>query len=116
MATGLLLSGEALALFIGLFLIKKGDVLWNTKRNRLFLTSDFLAGIILGANYIFHYFPIFQFVVGIMVILSIVVHFKRTTEFLLKKNNAFCFNKALFWVNNLKLVLLFGALFIVLPF
>lgn len=114
--TGILLFGEALALYIGVFVVKKGNLPWNTKSNRLFLITDSLFGLIIGLNWFSIEGVLYQILLGVVAILGIISHFKRTFENISKMENAFCGNQALFVVNNLKLVLLFGLLFTVLPF
>ena len=114
--TGSLLDGEATALFIGVYLVKKGRLTWNTKLNRFFLLADWLCGICIGLNYFQFQSMFYKTILIVCIILLVGTHFKRTMEYLLKTENIFCGNKALFVVNNVKLVCLFGALFLVLPF
>ena len=112
---GLIVGGEAFALALGILIIKKGKSAWNTLQNRRYLYFDLLTGIVL----ILHYYwggELWYIIVAFIVIAgSIVTHFKRLVQYVLKKKNAFCGNKALFFVNNLKLVLLFGLLFALMP-
>lgn len=114
--TGILLFGEVLALYVGVFIIKKGNVQWNTLENRKYLIVDAIGGILIGFNFQFYNCLWYNYVVLGLIVLSIVLHFLRTFAFIMKNENAFCANKALFVVNNIKLVFLFGALFIALPF
>lgn len=114
--TGTILFGEALALFIGIFIIQKGKVSWNTKMNRIYLIVDIISGLSLALNYFFFENIIFNIFVLAFIVVAIILHFKRTSEYLLKKDHIFCANKALYIVNNFKLILLFGSLFLVLPF
>ena len=113
---GFIIAGEAFALVLGILVIKKGKSPWNISRNRNYLYLDLLTGIILMFHYYLNDKTWFLIATVLFVAVSIVLHFKRMKEYLLKKPNAFCGNKALFFVNNLKLVLLFGLLFSLLPF
>lgn len=113
---GLVLFGEALALVIGVLWVKKGNSSWNTSRNRRYLISDLAAGLILMLHYFLEYQVWFMYVIGVFLVISIVSHFSRTIEYLFKIHHKFCANKALFHVNNLKLVFLFGLLFTLIPF
>ena len=113
---GAIVAGEALALIIGMLIIKKGNSPWNIARNRKYLYADLFIGIVLILNSNFNENLWYTIVVAISIIVAIATHFFRVGEYLLKKPNAFCANTALFVVNNLKLVLLFGLLFALIPF
>ena len=111
---GVLLIGEAFALAIGVFIVGKGRSDWNTKPNRLFLISDIVGGLVLLLNSFFT-FQGFTFLIGLVLLLLIFSHFKRTLDYFARVEKRFCANKALFLMNNLKIIILFGALFLVLP-
>ena len=113
---GILVGGEALALFIGILVIKKRNSPWNTPQNRSYLYADLMVGFDLLLHPLLGNEVWFVILSLLIVGGSIVLHFKRLGEYVLQKSNPFCANKALFVVNNLKLVLLFGLLFVLLPF
>lgn len=113
---GLLIMGEATVFMIGAFFTKKGLLKWNIHKNRLYLTVDFISGGIVALNYFFFEVNWYAWFVIFFTLIAIVAHFNRTSEYLLKSNYPFCSNRFLFAMNNLQMVLLFGALFIVLPF
>ncbi|MDA3929240.1 MAG: hypothetical protein PF541_09785 [Prolixibacteraceae bacterium] len=113
--TGFIVFGESLALYIGLFLVKKGTSLWIHKLNMRRLFFDAIAGLLISTNYFLISSNWYFILAAVIISVSIITHFKRTMEYLLKKENPFCANKALFVMNNIKMVLLFGLLFIVLP-
>jgi hypothetical protein len=113
---GLLIMGEASGFLLVVFMIKNGRGKWNTFKNRIYLGVDFLTGGVVASNYFLFESNWYAFFVAIAIIIAVVAHFNRTSEYLLKARYPFCTNQFFFALNNLKLVLLFGALFIVLPF
>lgn len=114
--TGLLVGGEAFALTLGVFVIKKGKSPWNTLKNRSYLYADLFAGSVLLVEHALGIHLWYLVLAFAVIAFSILMHYRRVVEYVMKKPNAFCGNKALFLVNNLKLVLLFGLLFTVIPF
>lgn len=116
LVAGLLILGEALALYVGLFVVGKGVSPWITTKNKKYLTADAITGVLVLLGYVGNHNVWYSIVSMLVLVPSIVFHFRRTIDFLLKREGIFCANKGLFFVNNLKLVVLFGLLFMVLPF
>lgn len=116
MVVGILVAGEALALYVGLFIIGKARSVWITPKNTRYLIADGLTGIVILPGIIWNGTLWFAVLSAVFILPSLVFHFQRTFDYLMKRKLAFCANQGLFVVNNLKLVLLFGLLFIVLPF
>lgn len=114
--TGFILLGETQALIIGVFWVKKGLTAWNINKNRYYLITDGFSGLVLMLNYFFYQQFWFVIIVSLLTILSIVTHYYRIIEYVFKKNRMFCANKTMFYLNNLILILLFGVLFMLLPF
>jgi len=114
--TGGILLGQVLALYIGVYMVGKGKSSWNSLKNRRYLWADGVCGaVILLASLLVDVNWAMFALIGI-ILPAIVFHFRRTFHYLMKSTNPFCANKALFMVNNLKMVLPFGLLFLVLPF
>ncbi|MFA9392958.1 MAG: hypothetical protein ACERKD_24335 [Prolixibacteraceae bacterium] len=113
---GVLLIVESLAIKGTILWVKKWKVNWSTRRNLNYLYSDGFVGFILMLHYFFGQEIWYLFVIAAFTVLSMFTHFLRISEYLLKKENAFCANRVLYFMNNLKLVLLFGLLFALLPF
>lgn len=114
-AVGGLILFLTLVLFIWTFLIKKGTTAWNTIKNLRFLYADTVVGMVLVVEMLikseWYNLVMLPFILG-----GIISHFQRVGEYVMKKPERFCTNKVLFYVNDLNLVLLFGLLFVLIPF
>lgn len=113
--TGLFFLAVSIIHWVWVYLVKKGRIPWNTLKNKLFLVSDGVGGLLLASNSLDLNQLLWKVFIGLIIILLMASHFIRTFQFLSKESNAFCPNQSLFFINNFKLVLLFGALFTVLP-
>jgi hypothetical protein len=98
----LVVVGEAAALAIGMHIVKKSDNPWISLKNDLMLAFDVVVGsvLILFAHNSATFpqpvwFPLFIF-------LGLITHISRIWEYLAGRQSAFCFNRPLFIVNNLK--------------
>ena len=109
----IVVAGEAAALAIGMHLVKKSASPWVSLKNDLLLALDVVVGLalILIAFQGEHLsqpilFPIF-------IIIGLITHLFRIWEYMAKRVSAFCGNRGLFMVNNLKfsglLLILVGA-------
>jgi hypothetical protein len=98
--TGLLVAGEAVALWIGVVVLNP-DSPWVTKMVRTLLVADIVSGAALVASVDS---PILL-VPAATVILA--THAYRVWEVLARRPDRFCFNLGLFVFNNIKLL---GAL------
>ena len=100
----LLVFGEALALWAGMYLLSPSDNPWKTSRNTNLLLVDSFAGFSLllfpFAGVGFLTLPL----AGGMQIILILTHAYRLWEYIREHENCFCANRALFWFNNLKLL------------
>lgn len=99
----LVVFGEALALFTGLYIIQRRKHAWAGVKNAFFLTSDMLGAMLLCC------LPdrIPSLIVLAFLVLS---HAFRMLETVLHRSDAFCFNSPLVWVNALKTFALLGLL------
>jgi len=100
--TGLLIVGEAIALFVGMGFIVKPRPEWWSRKNITFLMDDLFFGTIL----ILLAFGILNaaWIYWVSIISTFLSHAWRDAEFVAGFPNRFCGNSALFVVNNLKLV------------
>jgi hypothetical protein len=108
-------AGEAAALAVGMHLVKKSQNPWISLKNDLLLALDVVVGLaLIMIAYLGEqltqpvWFPIF-------VMIGLLTHLFRVWEYLAKRANAFCGNRALWIVNNLKfsgllLILVWGWL------
>jgi hypothetical protein len=110
---GLLLVGEALALFVGMCVLSKGGNPWNTYKNFIFLFLDILCGTILLLSVLLKFPEVIFWIVFILVVLS---HAFREYEYLSLQEQPFCNNLLLFMVNNVKIVLSMSTAVIHLTF
>jgi hypothetical protein len=99
---GILLVGEAAALFIGMRVLGKGSNPWNSYKNSLLLFLDICCGTILLLSGLLKFPEIIFWIIFILVVLS---HAFREYEYLSLQKQAFCSNLPLFMVNNIKIVL-----------
>ncbi len=110
---GILLVGEAAALFIGMRVLGKGGNPWNSHKNLLLLFLDILCGTILLLS-LFLRFP--EIIFWIIFILVEVSHAFREYEYLSMQKQPFCSNLPLFMINNVKIVLSLSTAVIHLTF
>jgi hypothetical protein len=99
---GILLVGEAAALFIGMRVLSRNSNPWNSHKNSLLLFLDFLCGTILLVSLILRLPEVIFWIIFILVEVS---HAFREYEFLSLREQPFCSNLPLFIVNNVKIVL-----------
>lgn len=99
----LLITGEALALMVGLLIFKKPSREWASAVNIALVLSDLLLG-----GYIFQYFfgltnndYGLKFLLAIMILIA--THSFRASQTLRKAKNLYCFNQPLGFVNWTKL-------------
>ncbi len=107
---GLVVLGEAVLLFIGMYLPAKKDNEWKNRFNLNTLLIDLTFGLII----IFNAFEKMPLVI-IAILALIVTHLYREIEYFKKnKKSRFITNMPLFAVNTIKLIGLVGLLLIVL--
>ena len=113
---GVLISGEASALFIGIYFVAEKGSSWLNPKNLLFLASDFVTGIFLIAIIVSTKLNIFALLFTFLAII-IGSHLLREIEYFIPFKNLekFCFNLPLFIVNNFKMLIPI-ILFIMRPF
>jgi len=102
--TGLVVAGEALALTLGMRILGRRDSPWICRKNDLLLEIDLFTGLGLIILTAISAHPDAAIPFYVLVILSIITHSYRELEFLTRAESAFCANKPLFVVNNLKLI------------
>jgi hypothetical protein len=110
---GLLLVGEAVALFVGTRVLSKGGNPWNSHKNSLLLSLDILCGTLLLLSLILRFPEIIFWIIFILVEVS---HAFREYEYLSLQKQPFCSNLPLFMVNNVKIVLSLSTAVIHLTF
>ncbi len=95
--TGILVTGEALALVAGMRVIKRGTGPWLNRRNNLLLLSDLAAGpaLVAGLSFMLLFIP--------ALLLLVSTHIYRTVEYMTAREIKFCFNLPLLLINLLKL-------------
>jgi hypothetical protein len=101
--TGALLTGEAIALLVGMRWLSPGGNPWISVKNDLFLGLDIAAGT--GMIYLavaLEALPGSGLFRG-LVLVSLLAHGYRDWEYLVSAGNRFCTNGPLFVVNNVKL-------------
>ena len=107
---GLIVVGEAVLLFIGMYLPGKKENEWKNRFNLNTLLIDLTFGLIIIFN-AFEHMPL----VIIAILALIVTHLYREIEYFKKtKKSRFITNGLLFAVNTVKIIGLFGLLFFVL--
>jgi hypothetical protein len=101
-ALSLTITGEALALFIGMYFVNKKRE-WFITRNIVFISLDVVTGI--GIFYLsISGKPVSNIIFSELVIAAAVAHLLRSVEYFSKRKIKFCFNIPLFVVNNIKLI------------
>jgi hypothetical protein len=107
-AAGTIIAGESVLLLAGMNYPSVSS--WSTKRNIFFASSDIILGSVLVVmsiiNRHFNESPLFY--VSSIVLLS--THGFREFEYLNQNENAFCANRALFIMNNVRIGLIGGSL------
>ncbi len=107
---GVIIVGEAILLFIGMYFSGKKDNEWKSRFNLNTLLIDLTFGLII----IFNAFEHMQLVI-IALLALIVTHLYREVEYFKKtKKSRFITNAPLFAVNSIKLIGLIVLLVIVL--
>lgn len=99
---GLLLIGEALALWAGMHWQAKGENGWTSLKNDLLLLADILCGIFILLGRALNLPELVFWIVFGIVIAS---HAFREYEYITFQKQPFCTNLPLFIVNNLKIIL-----------
>jgi hypothetical protein len=94
---GLFVTGEVLALLIGMYFLEDKSNPWISPRNFLLLGIDLVCGLILIATVWIYPAPTKSLFVMILTGITIVAHGYRYWEFLVHLPNRFCFNTPL-WV------------------
>jgi hypothetical protein len=101
---GVIVTGEATALAIGMHLIKKSDSPWVSLKNDLLLALDVVVGLALiliafdGGTLIQ---PIWF---SIFITIGLLTHIFRIWEYLGGRQTPFCGNRSLFIFNNIKFI------------
>jgi hypothetical protein len=99
---GILLVGEAAALFIGMHVLGNKPNSWISYKNTLLLVLDVGCGTMLLFSVLVKIPEVIFWLVFIMVVLS---HSFREYEYFSMQKQPFCSNLPLFIVNNVKMVL-----------
>lgn len=102
--TGMVVTGEALALLVGMHFLSEGNNPWISFKNDLFLVLDIVAGLGLVYLALAHRGLGWPYALYSLVGLALLTHGYREWEYLASAGNPFCANGPLFVVNNLKLV------------
>jgi hypothetical protein len=110
---GLLLIGEALALWAGMHWLSNGENGWTSFKNDFFLFVDILSGSLLLLGWALNLSEIIFWVVFFIVVAS---HSFREYEYLTLQKKPFCSSLPLFIVNNLKIILSMSTAVIHLTF
>ena len=110
---GILLVGEAAALFVGSRILGKSSKPWASTKNFLLLFLDIFCGMILLVSELLKFPEIIFWIIFIVVVLS---HAFREYEYLALQKQPFCINLPLFMVNNVKIVLSLSTAVIHLTF
>ena len=101
-ALSLTIAGEALALFIGMYFLKRNRE-WFITRNIIFIFLDVVTGV--GIFYLtMSGKPVSNIIFSELVIAAAVAYLLRSVEYFSKRKIKFCFNIPLFVVNNIKLI------------
>ena len=107
---GLIIVGEAIFLFIGIYILGKKQNDWKTRFNLNTLLIDITFGMII----IFNAFEKMIFIVIAVAALIITHLFREIEYFNTEKKNRFIFNLPLFIVNSIKLIFLLVLLLLVI--
>lgn len=107
---------ESIALWVWFDVFGKEAPGWKQKKNRLFLVGDLVTGLMLLSYLALLEHEWTRWPLAMLAALEIISHFRRTTEYLLKAPSRYCRSQLMFSVNSLKLLLLFGLLFVLIPF
>jgi hypothetical protein len=102
--TGLVISGEALALAVGMHVLSPSGNPWISLKNDLFLALDVLTGLGLVVLMVANKRVVASGILYALVFLSFIAHAYREWGYLARAGNAVCANVPLFVVNNLKLI------------
>ncbi len=110
---GILLVGEAAALFVGTRILGKSSEPWTSFKKFLFLFLDIFCGTMLLVSETLKFPEIIFWIIFMVVVLS---HAFREYEYLAFQKQPFCSNLPLFMVNNVKIVLSLSTAVIHLTF
>jgi hypothetical protein len=102
--TGLVMTGEALALAIGMHVLSAEGSPWVSLKNDLFLAVDLIAGLVLVVAAVGGRRSQTSGWVYALWFISVVTHGYRVWEYLVRADSAFCANGPLFAVNSVKLI------------
>ena len=108
--TGLVIAGEALALFVGMHLLGAGQPAWISPKNDLLLGLDVLAGLGLIVLTARSHSTLELGLLYAILIVSLGIHGYREWEYVAGVAGRFCANLPLFVINNLKLAGLLAVL------
>ena len=101
--TGLVAAGEALALAFGIGILNRRKIEWLNGKNLLLLALDVLAGgVLIWAGFGLGSGGVSRVMLFGSLVILLVTHTYRTWEYLAHQPNPFCFNLALFIVNEIK--------------
>lgn len=98
---GLVVTGEALALLVGMNLPSPGLSTWSTFKNNGLVLIDVITGIMI--IYFSWRKDIDNSIYQIVILLILILHSYRSWEYIYHPFNMFCVNLPLFIVNNVKL-------------
>jgi hypothetical protein len=101
--TGAVITGEALALLVGMHVLSHGDDAWVSVKNDLFLALDIVTGLGLVYLALAPGGAAWPYAFSVLAGLALLTHGYREWEYLARASNPFCANGPLFAVNNLKL-------------
>lgn len=114
--TATVLLAETIGLWVWFDVFGKEADGWKQMKNRFFLLGDLLTGLMLLAYLALSTYEWTRWPLVLMVAMEIITHYRRTSEYLLKVPSRYCKSKLMFTVNSFKLLLLFGLLFVLIPF
>ena len=103
-----LILGEAIALLIGSFIMRRKTFPWLDKKNLILLILDIvLAPLIIISLPALNYLPLLVFYSALILLIGSLLF--RTREYILHTENKFCENRVLYVINN---ILLTGLLIV----
>jgi len=102
--TGVIIIGEALALYIGTSVLREKNEAWIGSKNRAFIWLDIVAGLGLVWSAAQLDTNLGTFVYAVMLASSSLAHAYREWEFFYRRQNRFCMNTPLLVMNTLKLL------------
>jgi hypothetical protein len=109
--TGLLVAGEATALFIGTQILSKEKSPWVNQKNNIILALDVVSGLaLIFLAWLDQKFPL-SIQSSVFLLIALLSHVYRDWEYLQDAVDKFCANLPLFLFNNLKLL---GRLYLVI--